>query len=119
MLGARGRLFQIPRNEVNRMPEPTYEELKARVAEVEKQKRTGVLQFKVGEKGGVSAYGLGPFPVTLYYEQWLRLLDTAQGLRNFLYLHRKEGDQGNAGYWYGGQESPFAASRSIWSGLQS
>jgi len=66
------------------MAEPTYDELKARVAELEKQKRTGSLQFKVSEKGGVSLYGLGRFPVTLYYEQWVRLLDAAQELRDFL-----------------------------------
>jgi hypothetical protein len=66
------------------MAEPTYEELKARVAELEKQKRSNSLLFKVGEKGGVSVYGLGRFPVTLYYEQWVRLLDAAQELRNFL-----------------------------------
>jgi len=38
----------------------------------------------VGEKGGVSVYGLGRFPVTLYYEQWVRLLDATDGLRAFL-----------------------------------
>jgi hypothetical protein len=69
---------------VNRMAEPTYEELKARVAELEKQKHLGSLQFKVSEKGGVSVYGLGRFPVTLYYEQWMRLLDAVQELRDFL-----------------------------------
>ena len=66
------------------MAEPTYEELKARVAELEKQKTLGGLQFRVGDKGGVSVYGLGRFPVTLYYEQWVRLLDAAQELRDFL-----------------------------------
>ncbi len=70
------------------MPEPTYEELKARLAELEKQaetrKRTGDLEFRVGDKGGVSVYGLGRFPVTLYYEQWVRLLETAGRLREFL-----------------------------------
>jgi hypothetical protein len=66
------------------LAEPTYDELKARVAELERQKRTGSLQFKVSEKGGVSLYGLGRFPVTLYYEQWVRLLDAAQELRDFL-----------------------------------
>ncbi len=66
------------------MAEPTYEELKARVAELEKQKPSRSLQFKVGDKGGVSVYGLNRFPVTLYYEQWLRLLDAAQELRDFL-----------------------------------
>jgi hypothetical protein len=68
------------------MSEPSYEELKARVAELEKktQRRTGELDFKVGEKGGVSVYGLGRFPVTLYYEQWNKLLDAAPRLREFL-----------------------------------
>ena len=58
------------------MAEPTYDELKARLAELEKSgvRHSGELSFKVGEKGGVSVYGLGRFPVTLYYEQWNRLL---------------------------------------------
>jgi hypothetical protein len=65
--------------------EPTYEELKAKLAELEsKQQRTGNMQFKVSDKGGVSVYGLGRFPVTLYYEQWIKLLDRAQELREFL-----------------------------------
>jgi len=69
------------------MPEPTKEELLARIAELESQsgsRKKGSLEFRVGEKGGVSVYGLGRFPVTLYYEQWIRLLDTADGLRAFL-----------------------------------
>ncbi|HEX3741781.1 MAG: hypothetical protein ACRD3P_11790 [Terriglobales bacterium] len=68
------------------MAEPTYEELKAKLAELEKQgpKRTGSLEFRVGEKGGVSVYGLGRFPVTLYYEQWNRLLDASDKLREFM-----------------------------------
>lgn len=68
------------------MAEPTYEELKAKVAELEKKagRRTGNLEFRVGEKGGVSVYGLGRFPVTLYYEQWMRLLGAADELRNFM-----------------------------------
>jgi len=68
------------------MAEPSYEELKARVAELEKKsdRRSGELEFRVGEKGGVSVYGLGRFPVTLYYEQWVRLLDAAPRLRQFL-----------------------------------
>ena len=69
------------------MSEPTYEELKARVAELEKQgstRRTGSLEFRVSEKGGVSVYGLGRFPVTLYYEQWSRLLEASDKLREFL-----------------------------------
>jgi ribosome-interacting GTPase 1 len=70
------------------MAEPTYEELKARLSQLEKQvetkKRSGEMQFKVGEKGGVSVYGLGRFPVTLYYEQWQRLLGAAEDIKAFL-----------------------------------
>ena len=69
------------------MAEPTKEELMARIAELEKQaaaKKSGRLEFKVSEKGGVSVYGLGRFPVTLYYEQWTRLLDAGEDLRAFL-----------------------------------
>jgi len=69
------------------MAEPTYDELKARLAELEKQqggKRSGNIEFRVSEKGGVSVYGLGRFPVTLYYEQWTRLLDRVDDLRVFL-----------------------------------
>jgi hypothetical protein len=68
------------------MAEPSYEELKARLAELEKagSRRSGSLEFRVGEKGGVSVYGLGRFPVTLYYEQWTRLLDAADKLREFM-----------------------------------
>lgn len=76
------------------MSEPTYEELKARLAELEKgggTRRTGSLEFRVGEKGGVSVYGLGRFPVTLYYEQWVRLLDAAAQLREFLESNKADG----------------------------
>jgi hypothetical protein len=69
------------------MTEPTKEELQARIAELEKQvsaRKAGRLDFRVSEKGGVSVYGLGRFPVTLYYEQWSRLLEAADGLRAFL-----------------------------------
>ena len=70
------------------MTEPTYEELKARLVELEKQvetkKRSGAMEFRISEKGGVSVYGLGRFPVTLYYEQWKRLLESAPDLKVFL-----------------------------------
>lgn len=69
------------------MSEPSYEELKAKLEELEKQvqgRKRGALDFKVSEKGGVSVYGLGRFPVTLYYEQWIRLLDQADQIREFM-----------------------------------
>jgi hypothetical protein len=58
--------------------------------------RSGQLAMKVSEKGAVSVYGLGRFPVTLYQEQWRRLLDCADDIRAFIaanesQLKRKEG----------------------------
>jgi len=76
------------------MAEPSYEELKARLAELEKQgagRRSGELEFRVGEKGGVSVYGLGRFPVTLYYEQWIRLLNAGERLLAFLEENKTSG----------------------------
>jgi hypothetical protein len=48
------------------------------------QRRSGQLRLKVSEKGGLSVYGLGRFPVTLYKEQWIRLLDHAEEIKSFL-----------------------------------
>ena len=42
------------------------------------------LRLQVSEKGGVSVYGLGRFPVTLYKEQWLRLLGMTDEIRAFI-----------------------------------
>ena len=53
------------------------------------QGKGGQLRLKVSEKGALSVYGLGRFPVTLYKEQWLRLLDFADEIRSFL----KENDR--------------------------
>ena len=71
------------------MAEPSREELLARIAELKRKagqrKSAGTLTFKVSDKGAVSVYGMGRFPVTLYYEQWLRLLGAADELRTFLF----------------------------------
>jgi len=67
--------------------EPTYEELKAQLAAAQEQlkgRKKGAIDFRVSEKGAVSVYGLGRFPVTLYYEQWTRLLDSAEALKQFM-----------------------------------
>jgi hypothetical protein len=48
------------------------------------------VSIKVSEKGGVSVYGLGRFPVTLYKEQWVRLLDLADDIRAFIKEHETE-----------------------------
>ena len=46
--------------------------------------------MKVSEKGGVSVYGLGRFPVTLYQEQWQKLLEMAEDIRAFIKTHEAE-----------------------------
>jgi hypothetical protein len=48
-----------------------------------KQQQRG-LTLKVGEKGGVSLYGVGRFPLTLYKEQWAKVLDHAEEIRAFI-----------------------------------
>jgi hypothetical protein len=59
------------------------EKLKAENEALKKQSgaKSGL---KVSEKGGVSVYGLGRFPVTLYKEQWLKLLDMVDEIREFI-----------------------------------
>ncbi len=59
------------------------ERLKAENAALKARGSKGV-SLKVSEKGGVSVYGLGRFPVTLYQEQWLKLLDMAEDIRAFI-----------------------------------
>jgi hypothetical protein len=49
-----------------------------------KARQSRAVSLKVSEKGGLSVYGLGRFPVTLYKEQWTKLLDMAEDIRAFL-----------------------------------
>ena len=49
-----------------------------------KNRSSKAVSLKVSEKGGVSVYGLGRFPVTLYKEQWIRLLDMSDDIRSFI-----------------------------------
>jgi hypothetical protein len=49
-----------------------------------KQRRGGSTSIKVSEKGAVSVYGLGRFPVTLYQEQWLKLLGMSDDIKTFI-----------------------------------
>jgi hypothetical protein len=66
------------------------ETLEQKVARLEsenkalKGRKTGQLYLKVSEKGGLSVYGLGRFPVTLYKEQWVKLLAFADEIQKFL-----------------------------------
>ena len=65
------------------------EKLKAENAALKSRSSKGV-SMKVSEKGGVSIYGLGRFPVTLYKEQWTKLLDMAEDIRSFIQEHDAE-----------------------------
>lgn len=70
--------------------ENTSENMKAELerlrAENQALKKTSArgLSLKVSEKGALSVYGLGRFPVTLYKEQWTKLLDMAEDIRTFI-----------------------------------
>jgi hypothetical protein len=64
-------------------------QMAARIAELEGRLAKGSsLSFKVSEKGAVSVYGLGRFPVTLYLEQWEALLSRATELREFIEINK-------------------------------
>ena len=65
------------------------ERLRAENAALKARTARGV-SLKVSEKGGVSVYGLGRFPVTLYKEQWAKLLDMAGDIRAFITEHDAE-----------------------------
>ena len=66
----------------------TKVEMQARIQELEAQAEAktgaGTVTFKVSQKGGVSLYGLGRWPVTLYQSQWERLLESESELREFM-----------------------------------
>jgi hypothetical protein len=67
-------------------PDDLKSELERLRAENERLKKGSSkgLSLKVSEKGGVSVYGLGRFPVTLYKEQWTKLLDMSDEIRGFI-----------------------------------
>ena len=69
------------------MTDDLQAELERLRAENERLKRSqggGKLAMKVSEKGALSVYGMGRFPVTLYKEQWLRLLAMADEIKAFI-----------------------------------
>ena len=93
---ARASPSSLARGEINDlngvvMAEETAEEKVARLEaenralrEQADQRKPGQLRLKVSEKGALSVYGLGRFPVTLYKEQWRRLLDISDEMKTFL-----------------------------------
>jgi len=82
-----GDIVTEPQQEGQAMSE---EDLKAELERLRKEnaalKRgaSSAIRMKVSEKGAVSIYGMGRFPVTLYKEQWLRVLDLAEDIRAFI-----------------------------------
>jgi hypothetical protein len=64
------------------------ERLKAENESLKKPAK-GALHLKVSEKGALSVYGMGRFPVTLYKEQWLKLLGISEEIKQF--IHDNEG----------------------------
>lgn len=70
--------------------DPTMEALKAELERMKKEnaqlkqvkRASGAFSMKVSEKGAISIYGLGRFPVTLYQEQWAKLIGTGETLEN-------------------------------------
>jgi ABC-type uncharacterized transport system YnjBCD substrate-binding protein len=69
----------------------TPAEMAARIAELEgRLAKGGSIRFKVSEKGAVSVYGLGRFPVTLYFEQWERLLANVEELQSFIEANKSK-----------------------------
>ncbi len=74
---------------------PTNEEMQAELERLraenealKQNRRGGSTSMKVSEKGAVSVYGLGRFPVTLYQEQWLKLLAMADEIKQFIEENR-------------------------------
>ena len=59
------------------------ERLRNEKASLKKGAATGIT-MKVSEKGGLSVYGMGRFPITLYKEQWLKLMDMSDAIRSFI-----------------------------------
>ena len=59
------------------------ERLRSENAALKKGAAAGI-SMKVSEKGGLSVYGMGRFPITLYKEQWLKLLDMSDDIRAFI-----------------------------------
>ena len=90
------------------------ERLRAENAALKARSSTGV-SMKVSEKGAVSVYGLGRFPVTLYQEQWLKLLDLGEDIRTLIREYesrlKKRGLRQRSG------RAVFALPRRLWPGV--
>ncbi len=80
---------ETPNEMTDEQMKAELERLRAENASLKTRSEKG-LSLKVSQKGGVSVYGLGRFPVTLYKEQWTRLLDMSDEIRTF--IEQNEGE---------------------------
>jgi hypothetical protein len=76
--------------------DPSTDAIAAEVArlraenEALRKARTSTVSMKVSEKGALSVYGLGRFPVTLYAQQWQKLLSLAESIKGFIEAHKSD-----------------------------
>jgi len=74
----------------------TQQEMQALIVQLQtensalKAKKVQTISFKVSDKGGLSVYGLGRFPVTLYKSQWLKLIGAFDAIKAFMVEHDAE-----------------------------
>jgi hypothetical protein len=93
------------------------ERLRAENESLKNTKSTdGSLSMKVSEKGALSIYGMGRFPVTLYKEQWLKLLGIADQIKKYIeskncqhWFRRLPHCTGRRTFWYSVRRPPFSA----------
>jgi hypothetical protein len=76
----------MPEDDVQR----ELERLRLENEQLKKRRTLGEITLRVSEKGGVSVYGLGRFPVTLYVEQWEKLLANSDAIRSFIAENRQQ-----------------------------
>lgn len=76
----------LTKEELAKLPKELRERVEGLVSENELLHKVaeGKMSLKVSEKGAVSVYGMGRWPVTLYQEQWIKLLDNANTIREFI-----------------------------------
>lgn len=82
----------LTKEEIAKLPKELREKFEALVSENELLHKVseGKLSLKVSEKGAVSVYGMGRWPVTLYQEQWIRLLDAGDNIREFITANKSK-----------------------------
>ncbi len=88
--GLTGTIYSIPQTTISPRPpcpkmtcKPSSQRLRAENEALKKSGRSK-LAMKVSEKGALSVYGMGRFPVTLYKEQWLKLISMGDEIKAFI-----------------------------------